>query len=217
MSDITTFRLVDLPDAEVDALEKRYLPLAEALRELVDATIRSRAGDDEVGEVLAAVRDATARLRVDQVDGPAGVNFNESGRTWNWGNAVAGLRNAVAPPMEVHHEPDGSTHAELLLGAAYEGPPGCAHGGVGALLLDHLMGVTASRMERVTLTGTLTLRYRNPLPLGPVRLSGEISREEGRKVWVDARIEGGLGVAIEAEGLFIVPRWSGEWEKAVAP
>lgn len=212
MEDMTAFRMVDVPDAEVDAVEARYLPLTVAVRELVDATIRSRVGDEDVAAALAAVREATARLRADQADGPAGVNYNATGRAWNWGNAVAGLRNAIAPPMTIHHEPDGRAHAELHLGAAYEGPPGCVHGGVGALLLDHLMGVTASGMKKVTLTGTLTLRYRNPLPLGDVRLSGEVVREEGRKVFVDARIEGGLGVAIEAEGTFIVPRWSGDFE-----
>lgn len=214
MEDMTAFRLVDVPDAEIDAVEARYAPLTEAVRELVDATIRSRAGDEEVAEVLVAVQAATARLRADQAAGPAGVNYNATGRAWNWGNAVAGLRNAIAPPIRIEHHPDGCTHAELHLGAAYEGPPGCVHGGVGALLLDHLMGVTASQMRRVTLTGTLTLRYLSPLPLGGVRLNGEVVGEEGRKVFVEARIEGRLGVAIEAEGTFIVPRWSGDFESA---
>jgi acyl-coenzyme A thioesterase PaaI-like protein len=212
---MTAFRLVDVPDAEVDAVEARYQPLAEAVRELVDATIRSRVGDEDVAAVLADVRAATARLRADQADGPAGVNYNATGRAWNWGNAVAGLRNAIAPPMTVEHLGGGRTRAALLLGAAYEGPPGCVHGGVGALLLDHLMGVTASRMSKVTLTGTLTLRYRNPLPLGRVRLEGRVSGEEGRKVFVEATIAGAAGPAIEAEGIFIVPRWSGDFEAVV--
>ncbi|MBO9523594.1 MAG: PaaI family thioesterase [Nocardioidaceae bacterium] len=213
MEDVTAFRMVDVPDAEVDAVEARYGPLAGAVRDLVDATIRSRVGDDEVAVVLAAVREATARLRADQADGPAGVNYNATGRAWNWGNAVAGVRNAIAPPLSIEHGPDGRTSATLHLGAAYEGPPGCVHGGVGALLLDHLMGVTASQMKKVTLTGTLTLRYRDPLPLGEVRLTGEVVGEEGRKVFVEARIEGRLGVAIEAEGTFVVPRWSGDFEQ----
>ncbi len=216
MEDMTAFRLVEVSDAEVEAVERRYGPLAAAVRGLVDATIRSNAGDDVVSDALRSITEITARLREDQVDGPAGVNYNATGKAWNWGNAAVGLRNGAAPPMTVMHEPDGSTWAEVVLGAAYEGPPGCAHGGVSALLLDHLMGVTASQMNRVTLTGTLTLRYRNPLPLGRVRLDGRVSGEEGRKVFVEATITGDLGVAIEAEGIFIIPKWSGDFESVVA-
>lgn len=213
--EMTAFKLVEVTDEEVDEIEARYQPLAEAVRHLVDATIRSRAGDDVVNDALSQVQAITERLRADQVDGPAGVNYNATGRAWNWGNAAVGLRNGAAPPMEVVHEPDGRMHADVMLGAAYEGPPGCVHGGVSALLLDHLMGVTASQMGRVTLTGTLTLRYRNPLPLGEVRLDGWIAREEGRKIFVEATIKGSSGTALEAEGIFIIPKWSGDFESVV--
>lgn len=216
MEDMTAFRLVDVTDAEVEATEARYGPLAHAVRGLIDATIRSNAGDEIVADAVRVVEEMTARLREDQIDGSSGVNYNATGKAWNWGNAAVGLRNGAAPPMTVMHEPDGATWAEVDLGAAYEGPPGCVHGGVSALLLDHLMGVTASQMTRVTLTGTLTLRYRNPLPLGRVRLDGRVSGEEGRKVFVEASIVGDLGIAIEAEGIFIVPKWSGDFESVVA-
>ncbi len=202
------FKFVDLSDAEVDVLEARYGPLAGAVRELLDATIRTQADDAVVAEALAAVERASSLLKPTLIDGPAGVNYNETGRSWSWGNAAIGLRNAAAPPMEVQHRDNGDTYAEVQLGAAYEGPPGMAHGGVSALLLDHIMGVTASQMTRVTFTGTLTLKYRNPLPLGRVELHGTVSGEEGRKVFVQARIEGEAGVAVEADGIFIVPNWS---------
>lgn len=213
--EMTAFKLVEVTDVEVDATEARFGPLAAAVRQLVDATIRSNAGDDVVAGVLAAVEDATAQLRADQIDGASGVNYNATGRAWNWGNAAVGLRNGAAPPMEVQHNPDGSMYADVHLGAAYEGPPGCAHGGVSALLLDHIMGVTASGMNRVTLTGTLTLRYVNPLPLGDVRLDARISGEEGRKVFVEATIAGAAGVALEAHGVFIIPKWSSDFEAVV--
>ena len=34
---------------------------------------------------------------------------------------------------------DGTVSSTFDLGVAYEGPPGCVHGGVSALLLDHLL------------------------------------------------------------------------------
>ena len=202
------FKFVDLSDAEVDALEARYGPLAQAVRELNEAIIRTEADDAEVAEALAAVEAATALLKPSMIEGPAGVSYNENGRSWSWGNAAIGLRNAVAPPMEVEFLENGDTYADVFLTAAYEGPPGMAHGGVSALLLDHIMGVTASQLTQVTFTGTLTLKYRNPLPLGRVQLHGRVSGTEGRKVYVEARIEGDAGVAVEAEGIFIVPNWS---------
>jgi len=213
--EMTAFKLVEVSDEEVDEIEGRYGPLAAAVRQLVDATIRSNAGDDVVSDALASIQAVTATLQADQIDGPSGVNYNATGRAWNWGNAAIGLRNAAAPPMEVIHDEDGRMHADVHLGAAYEGPPGCAHGGVSALLLDHIMGVTASGMTRVTLTGTLTLKYVNPLPLGDVRLDAWISGEEGRKVFVDATIAGAAGVALEAHGIFIIPKWSGDFEAVV--
>jgi len=202
------FKFVDLSDEEIDTLEARYEPLAAATRELNEAIIRTQADDAEVAEALAALEAATALLKPSMIDGPAGVSYNESGRSWSWGNAAIGLRNAVAPPMDVQFLENGDTYADVHLGAAYEGPPGMAHGGVSALLLDHIMGVTASQLTQVTFTGTLTLKYRNPLPLGRVQLHGRVSGTEGRKVFVEARIEGDAGVAVEADGIFIVPNWS---------
>jgi hypothetical protein len=202
------FRFVDLSDEDVDALEASYAPLGSSLRELVDAAIRTTAGAEEIAAAVTVIEDLAASLRANQIEGASGVHYNASGRSWSWGNAAIGLRNAVAPPMEVQYRENGDTYADVYLGAAYEGPPQMVHGGVSALLLDHLMGVTASQMTRVTFTGTLTLKYRNPLPLGRVELHGRVSGGEGRKVFVEARIEGEQGIAVEADGIFIVPVWS---------
>ncbi|CAN5639320.1 PaaI family thioesterase [soil metagenome] len=202
------FTAVDLTDAEVDALEATWVPLAEEVRRLGDLTIRSEVGEAEVAEAIALVRAASTILERRAHDGPVGISHNGTGRSWQWGNAVVGQRNPIAPPMVVQRHDDGSTSARLRLGPAYEGPPSMVHGGVSALLLDHLMGVTASSMQKVTMTGTLTLRYTRPLPLGEVWLAGRITADIGRKVTVTAEIGGADGPAVEAEGLFIVPRWA---------
>lgn len=202
------FSLSDLSTEEVDRLEAVYAPLTDAVRALVDATIRTTVPEDEIRDVTHEVEGLVARLRAEQLPGPAGVHYNADGRHWNWGNAVVGVRNAIAPPVTLHHEPDGRVHAEVTLGAPYEGPPGLVHGGVVALLLDQLMGETASGFKRLTLTGTLTMRYRRGTPLGPVRIEGRIDREEGRKVFVVATIADPEGVTVEAEGVFIIPSWA---------
>jgi len=202
------FEVVDITDEQVAEIEARFVPLAEEIRRLNDLTIRSEVGDDAAREALAHLRAASALLAARVRLGPAGVAHNLTGRSWQWGNAVVGQRNAIAPPMVVVHGAERSTSARVHLGNAYEGPPGMVHGGVSALLLDHLMGVTASGMKKLTMTGTLTLKYRRPLPLGEVVLEGRVASDTGRKVVVEASIAGAAGVAVEAEGLFIVPSWS---------
>jgi acyl-coenzyme A thioesterase PaaI-like protein len=209
LSDIGGFMQDEIPNEELDRIEAAYGPLAAAVRELVDATIRSTVPPEEVALALAEVEAVVARLRKQQIPGAAGVRFNSEGRAWNWGNAVVGLRNAIAPPLEITHVRSGLAYAEVDLGAAYEGPPGLVHGGATALLLDHIMGETAAAaFTRVTFTGTLTMVYRRGTPLGPLRLDARIDREEGRKVWVVAAIGDAEGPTVEAEGIFIIPRWA---------
>ena len=179
----------ETPTAEVQRREGELGPLAGAVRDLVDATIRTTVDLDELRAVRREVESLVARLRTDQLAGTPGVRFNSEGHAWNWGNAVVGIGNAVAPPLDIVHERPGKAHAEVVLGAAYEGPPGLVHGGVSAMLLDHIMGeVAANGFTRVTFTGTLTMTYRRGTPLGPLRLESHIDREEGRKVWVKASI-----------------------------
>ena len=203
------FRHEEVPTAEVDRLEAASAPLAASVRDLVDAAIRTTVPEAEVRAAQARIEALTERLRAKQLPGPAGVRFNSEARSWSWGNAVIGLRNAIAPPLEISHERSGVAHASAVLGAAYEGPPGLVHGGVSAMLLDHLMGETASAaFTRVTFTGTLTVSYRRSTPLGRLRLDARIASEEGRNVWVVASISDADGITVEAEGLFIVPAWA---------
>ena len=116
------------------------------------------------------------------------------------------LRTLDITPVEA--EP-GRVSFTLVPSEFHLNPFGLVHGGVSALLLDHLMGATASAgFTRVAMTGTLTLRYVAPLPLGEVRLAGRVAEDDGRKVVVTATIGTPDRVAVEATGLFIVPSWS---------
>lgn len=204
----------DLPSAEVDRLESYLVPLARSVRALIDATIRTTVESEEIRRVQAEIDAATAALRARQLPGPAGLHYNAEGRSWAWGNAVIGVRNALAVPMEVQRDESGLVYSDVVLGASYEGPPGKVHGGVLALLLDHLMGDTASGRERPTMTGTLTVRYRRATPLGALRLEGRIDRHEGHKTIVLAHIADAEGITVEAEGIFVVPRWGRSPEPA---
>ncbi len=201
-----------LTTAEVEAVELLYGDLATDIRGVLDVAIRTQVQPARVAEARALVRRATEILAEDAPPEPAGIHYNAEGRSWNWGNAVVGVRNAIAPPVVLRWNDDDIVSSEVDLGVAYEGPPGCVHGGVSALLLDHLMGETASaRHTRLIVTGTLTLRYVRPLPLGRIHMQAKIAKEDGRKVTVTAHIgpdEHGNEPAVEAHGVFIIPRWA---------
>ena len=202
----------DLPDEEVQRQRDLYGPFTQSLRELVDAGLRTLVDDEEVRAVQAEVEALTARLRARQLDGAYGVRFSAQGRGRPWGNTVVGLRNAVAPPLRIEHHPDrdGRVWSDFHLGAVYEGPPGLVHGGVSALLLDQLLGESAGAGGHPRMTATLTLSYRRATPLGDLRGEAWIERSEEHKTWCRGHLVGPEGVTVEAEGLFILPRWARE-------
>ncbi|WP_435873348.1 PaaI family thioesterase [Nocardia farcinica] len=91
------------------------------------------------------------------------------------------------------------------LGAAYEGPPGCVHGGVSALVLDQLLGAVAQRPGEPAVTGTLTVRYLRPVPLGRIRGEASVRSHEGVKTFASGRIVVAGQPAVLADGVFIRP------------
>ncbi|MBU3707204.1 MAG: PaaI family thioesterase, partial [Mycobacterium sp.] len=126
-------------------------------------------------------------------------------------NPAAGWRNPLAPPMEIYRNGDGRCWSDFTLGAAYEGPPGMAHGGIAALVLDQLLGEAAtSGLTEPRFTGTISLRYLRGTPLGRLHAEAHVDRVEGHKTYARGFISDGQGPTVEAEGVFIMPAWARE-------
>lgn len=200
----------DITPEQLERERALYGPFTQAVRELVDAGIRTLVDEDEIRAAQAEIEAITARLRSRQLDGSYGVKFGSTGRGRPWGNSVVGLRNAIAPPLVTDHDDEGNVWCDFHLGAAYEGPPTLVHGGVSALILDQMLGEAAGAGGRPGMTGTLTLRYRQGTPLGDLRAESWIDRSEGIKTWAKGHIIGPNGVTVEAEGVFILPKWARE-------
>ena len=102
--------------------------LGSALRELVDASVRTTVGAEELSAAADEARRITARLTAAQrpptqlpaLDDP--IAFR---RVYS---PVTGVGSAVAPPLHIRQDQDGVV-ARTTLGPAYEGPPGFLHGG----------------------------------------------------------------------------------------
>jgi acyl-coenzyme A thioesterase PaaI-like protein len=207
---VTGYVQDDLEPAEIERQRELYGPFTQSVRELLDATIRTTVDEDEIRRAQADIEAVVARLRTSQLDGAYGVRFGAEGRGRPWGNTVVGLRNPAAPPLEIDHDDEGNAWSDFHLGAAYEGPPGLVHGGVSAMILDQMLGEAAGAGGKPGMTGTLTLRYRRPTPLGDLRAEAWIDRSEGFKTWARGHIIGPEGPTVEAEGLFVLPRWARE-------
>lgn len=202
----------DVPTISADEsgqLLERYGPLAQEVRGLIDATIRTQADEATVREVTAQVQQLTERLRAGTLSESPGLRYVVDGRPLAWGNAVVGLRNPIAPPLMIQHGENGHCWADFHLGAAYEGPPSLVHGGVSALVLDHVLGEAASDgLTKPNYTGTITVKYLRGTPLGPLHAEASIYRRDGVKTYARGYISDADGVTVEADGVFITPSWA---------
>jgi acyl-coenzyme A thioesterase PaaI-like protein len=202
------FTLENISAEEVERLRAVYEPLAQSVRELIDATVRTQVDAAAVAAAKAEIDSATARLRRKQLDGAFGVRYLASGERMAWGNVVIGIRNPIAPPLAIQHDVSGKAWCDFHLGAGYEGPPGHVHGGVAALVLDHLLGEPASDGVNPRLTGTITLRYVRATRLGQLHAEATTTRIDAVKTFAVGHLADEEGVTVEAEGVFIQPRWT---------
>ncbi len=184
--------------------------LGDALRELVDAAVRTEVDGSELGAVAAAARELAARLRVTQrgLGDIASVDDPLAGERWY--SPVYGPGSPVAPPLRVDTAADGRVTAHVTVPKAHEGPPGLAHGGTIATLLDHVLARALRTAGHGGLTATLTVSYRRPVRLGvPVLLTAEVTSTEGRRATAHATLSAADApetVLAEADGLFVALR-----------
>ena len=101
-------------------------------------------------------------------------------------------------------------HASLLVariwfGPETEGPPGNAHGGSIAAVLDEVLGLAAWAAGHAIVVGRLNIHFQKLLPLRTVvEVRSRVVSVEGRKVMVHGGIHGPEGVVYaEADCLCI--------------
>lgn len=207
MTESIDFSFEEISAGEHARLEALYSPFTQSVRRLMKAGIRNAADENALRQAQELIEAAIEKLG-GEVDSPQ-VRFAVGGRPVVWGNPVTGFRNAIAPPLVMHTEPDGLWWSEFELDDAYQGPPGWVHGGVLALVLDQVMGEAASDgLTQPKFTGTITLRYLRGTPLGRLRAEAAIERTDGYKTFVSGHMSDAEGKTVEAEGIFIKPAWA---------
>jgi acyl-coenzyme A thioesterase PaaI-like protein len=207
--DVDSYRRSTMSADEAAEHDRVFGDLTRRTRALMEAQLLTEVDPDEAVAVAEQIDALTARLKAAARPGPHGVEVGPEGRVRNNGNAVVGLRNPIAPPVHVERSTDGRAWASFHLGALYEGPPGLVHGGVTALLLDQLCGEAAAAGGSPGMTAQLDLSYRRPTPLGDLSCEAWIDSVDGHKTTVKGHIRDAEGnPTVEAEGLFILPRWA---------
>lgn len=100
---------------------------------------------------------------------------------------------------------DGVLMAKAWFGPGTQGPPGHAHGGSMASLLDEAMGAAAWSSGHAVVAAELTTRFRRMLPLeASCIVEARVASSDGRKVRTVAELRRRSGdLVAEGEALFI--------------
>lgn len=136
----------DAPDDLFEQLIKAILPVVERLE---TGTERNRS--------LVGMGDGPSMFGEPPADGVRLSHFPDC--------VVSGAANPMGVAIEVRCEGVDAV-AETVLGAAFEGAPGRAHGGVVAAIFDDVMGYVLSIHKVPAFTGRLAVTYRAPTPIG---------------------------------------------------
>lgn len=101
---------------------------------------------------------------------------------------------------------DGSLKGRVWFGPLCEGPPGTAHGGSVAAVLDEAMGQAGWLAGYPVVAAKIEVNFRKMLPLEQVvTVDARVLRVEGRKIFIEGRLIGSDGtVYADSNGLFVL-------------
>jgi len=182
--------------------------LVAALRRATDLVVRPGASPAVLTTAAEAVETAVDALDAStqpwRASMPARPRVEVEPHDFFPFSPMIGLYSPLAPPLHCELR-EGAVVGHAVLGAAYEGPPGCVHGGIIAGLFDELLGVANIAGGVGAMTGTLTITYRSPTPLyTELTLAGHVAGIEGRKVRTEGTLHAGDRLCVEAHGIFIL-------------
>lgn len=100
---------------------------------------------------------------------------------------------------------DGEIVAEFIFDLGQQGPPGHAHGGASAAVLDEAMGAAVWHAGLRVVAVNLEINYQRPVPLGEkVRVAARVIESQARKVLTGGEIFLPDGsVAVKGHGIYV--------------
>jgi acyl-coenzyme A thioesterase PaaI-like protein len=183
--------------------------LASAVRELMDCLCATDAAEDELLAIAKQV-EASARRFADQPrmlnpPGVAEASLIGGMESFMDRSPVKGLANPIAPPADLTPDHDAQiVHGSVTFGNAYEGAPGCAHGGWVAAVFDEALGMACIFSGGPAMTGEITIRYLKPTPTKvPLRIEARFDRQERRKIYTSGELYADDQLIATSHGIFI--------------
>jgi acyl-coenzyme A thioesterase PaaI-like protein len=200
-------RLADALAGEASPTMQATASVAEATRQLIQVLMATDAPADDLDRAAGLVAQAASLLSGvpsrRPYEGFAESSMAGEERTFLQFSPLVGPANPLAPPITLGVADD-HVVGHVVFGDAYEGPPGCVHGGFVAAAFDEVLGFTMSFTGLIGMTGLLTVRYRKPTPLHrELRFHGQVDRVDGRKLYTSATLHDGDTLTAEAEALFV--------------
>jgi acyl-coenzyme A thioesterase PaaI-like protein len=187
--------------------EIELLRFCDAIRSIINRTIMAEGSASELSDLADQAESLDQQLEplVSRRALPAYhrvFDFTDVGATYAY-SPVTGRANPVAPPVHSFIEKE-TVISTVNFGNAYEGPPGCVHGGIVAMTWDHVLAAATIIDDQRGPTANLNIRYLKPTPLHhDLRFESWVDRQEGNKIFVKGRCYANDEVVTEAEGLFI--------------
>ncbi len=185
--------------------------VTELLREIATELVDSETPDGDYQQIAEALepirkelslqprRNAPARVVTD-AEGNKTVRRDMSMVEFN---PTHGASNVLAPPLECSLTGE-RAWAEVTYGRLFEGHPGYVHGGFVTCAFDEILGHATSLRKETVVTGTITVKFRKPVPLGrKLRYEAWTTRTSGRRVLSEANLCDGDTVLCEAHAIYV--------------
>jgi acyl-coenzyme A thioesterase PaaI-like protein len=181
------------------------------LRRLAHSLVAHQVDDEllarierSASELVAEVETADPRPNALLMGGPRAFLDTTDGSNVGFPDGlVTGRANPMGFGAVMRREGDEAVLA-VTLGAAFEGAPGRAHGGVVATLIDETMGMVLHIVGTPAFTGRLTVNYRAPTPLHqPLEARSRLAHRDGRKLTITAELRQGDVLLADADSVFI--------------
>jgi len=117
-----------------------------------------------------------------------------------------GAENASGLRLQFEIGPNGDSYrCEFALGKEFGGPPGHAHGGIIATILDEAMSKANKLNGRVAMTRRMLVDYMRPVPLNQTLIvEGRVGGVRGRASYNHAELRNTEGVVLaRSRGKFL--------------
>lgn len=190
--------------------------LGSALRQLVDVVMEAPPDREESQRVTDTITPLIASLqggrKAGTQDDGAPQSLAEASQRFFEINPISGPLNPIAPPaairvVDIGEDDRPEVRADVIFGAAYEGPRDHVHGGMVAAVLDSCLGTVNNVAGVAGVTVDLTVRYRRPTPLHQaLTVEARVIGVDGRKVFSWAGIYHGDTLTAEANATFLTLR-----------